>query len=49
MADRVKTVAQSEIQRISSLTFRALKSGAYLYPFQVRPLPYITILNLTPE
>jgi hypothetical protein len=37
MSDRVKTVAQSEIQRLSSLTLRALKSGAYLYPFQVPP------------
>lgn len=35
MADRVQTVAKSEIQRLSSLTFRALKSGAYLYPLQV--------------
>ncbi|GAM41317.1 hypothetical protein TCE0_042f14351 [Talaromyces pinophilus] len=45
MADRVKTVAKSEIQRISSLTFSALKSGAYLYPFKVLllsspPLPH---------
>lgn len=39
MADRVKTVAKSEIQRISSLTLRALKSGAYLYPFQVALRP----------
>ncbi|EED20171.1 conserved hypothetical protein [Talaromyces stipitatus ATCC 10500] len=33
MADRVKTIAKSEIERISSLTYRAIKSGAYLYPF----------------
>ncbi|KAE8549638.1 hypothetical protein EYB25_008160 [Talaromyces marneffei] len=34
MADRVKTVAKSEVQHLSSLTLRALKSGAYLYPFK---------------
>jgi hypothetical protein len=39
MADRIKAVAQSEISRIASLTFQALKSGAYLFPFHVYNSP----------
>lgn len=34
MADRVKDVARSEVGRIVPLAFRAIKSGAYFYPFQ---------------
>lgn len=36
MADRVIAVAKAEISRATSLIFKGLKSGAYLYPFQVR-------------
>ncbi|OKL60512.1 hypothetical protein UA08_04268 [Talaromyces atroroseus] len=32
--NRIKAVAQAEISRLACVTFQALRSGAYLYPFQ---------------
>lgn len=34
MADRVKEVAQEEVERVKNITQEVVRSGAYLYPFK---------------
>lgn len=37
MADKIREVAEAEVVHIKNLTTDAAKSGAYIYPFHVRP------------